>query len=266
MNKSIPHQSVITQDGSVKVDNPKPVIQQPDDIEKDFKVIDSPKTQPFATEQKNSSSGFSLVAGYSDSEEEDDELKSVFIPKPESSSATSHSTLFPIPQQLDVNDFQPLVEKPKEDITSEYESKVFQRKKRIDVVLMNTGKKKDDTPGDHENVTRGLGFSDNSSVKDKSKTYPGFEKGGVLFVKSDVLNPSTESSKNERREVENHAEPKDDALTEKLEDMYVNLVEKLGFLNSAHSAIPPTQTMVIQAEVRQQYIATQSLFDENSLL
>lgn len=214
------------------------------------KITNIPETKPRSTKEK-SISGFSLVAGYSDSEEEEnDEIKSVFIPKSEPTPQVSHSTLFPITQPVDVKDFQPKIEDTKEveeKSPPDFGVKAFQRKKRIGVALMNTAKKK--VEESKEPLRRGLGFTNDSDSTDKGSLYPGFAKGGVMFVKSDVLNPSL--PKNETNDRENSTEKVDETINQaKVEEMYSTLLEKLGFLNSAHSEIPPTQTMVIQAEVR----------------
>lgn len=193
----------------------------------------------------------SLVAGYSDSEdEENDEITTPVVLQPKPLLQGSHSTLFPITQPIDVKDFEQKVEEEKKDEEekiTEFDSKGFQRKKRIGVALINTAKKKDPV-GDDDEVKHGFGYSGDSINPEKGSMYPGFAKGGVMFVKSDVLNPTTNTQTEPDDRVK---ETKPETLLDKtkIEEMYSTLIEKLGFLNGAHPSVPPTQTMVIQAEV-----------------
>lgn len=212
------------------------------------KITNIEEDKTISLKEKKSISGFSLVAGYSDSEDEEGEqTRSVFKAIPEQlPPKVSHSTLFPITQPVDVKDFEPKAEEKKNEIEeklSDFGSKAFQRKKRIGVALMNTVKIKDD---DLDNARRGFGFEKQSSSNNKSSFYASFEKGGVMFVKSGLLNPASQNGEDER---ENESEKEDFADKIKVEELYSTLIEKLGFLNAAHPEIPPTQSMVIQAEV-----------------
>lgn len=217
------------------------------------KITNIPEVKHQSSKEKKSISGFSLVAGYSDSEEEENnEMKTVFAPKQEPLPKVAHSTLFPITQPVDLKDFQPKVEEKKdeEEEISDFGSKAFQRKKRIGVALINTAKKKEPVVDDNEDSRQGFGFKNDSVALEKNSLYPGFNKGGVMFVKSDVLNPSTPNS-NENSQSNNVEEVKGNEIEKlKVEEMYSTLLEKLVFLNSGHPVVPPTQTMVIQAEVR----------------
>lgn len=223
------------------------------------KITNIPESIPQKSKEKKNIAGFSLVAGYSDSEEEESsEIKTIFAPKPEPLPKVSHSTLFPITQPVDVKDFQPVIEEQKEEDetkTVEIDTKAFQRKRRIGVALINTPKKKENDGDNAEDVRRGFGFKNDSGAASKGSVYAGFQKGGVMFVKSDVLNPPLPPS-NTNEVVEPEEDPADKA---KVEEMYSTLVEKLGFLNSGHPLIPPTQTMVIQAEVRFNIIKNQTI-------
>lgn len=212
------------------------------------KITHIPEIKLPKSKEKKNTAGFSLVAGYSDSEEEDStEIKTIFTPEPVPVPKVSHSTLFPITQPVDVKDFQSVVEEKKEEEEKtivEIDSKAFQRKKRIGVALINTPKKKENDVDDTEDARRGFGFKNDSVTVNKSSAYQVFEKGGVMFVKSDVLNPPLPPTN-----IIDVIEPEENAGNTKVEEMYSTLVEKLGFLNSGHPIIPPTQTMVIQAEV-----------------
>ncbi|XP_008199606.1 formin-binding protein 4 [Tribolium castaneum] len=187
-------------------------------------------------------SGFSLVAGYSDSDEEQEESNhkpNFLIGPPPQENKVSHSTLFPATKPIDVKDF---AESPK--IIGEgdegFDSKAFQRKRRIGVALINTGKK---TVIDDDNERKGLGFSnDSNSGENSSSPYPGFKSGGVMFVKADVLNPTSTEEKAE-----------DCSL---IEETYTTLKEKLGFLSEGREEVSPVQVMLIQVETL--YIALKS--------
>ncbi|XP_023012734.2 uncharacterized protein [Leptinotarsa decemlineata] len=214
-------------------------------------VVENPKLEAevMKKEKKKDISGFSLVAGYSDSEEENEEIKSVFLPKSEPP-PVSHSTLFPITEPIDVKDFieEPKVEPEKQQISNgeEFHSKAFQRKRRIGVALVNTTKKKED-PIDEER--KGLGFDKEASSSPKSDVvYPGFKKGGVMFVKSDVLNPDI--PKDKETDCDKVEKVEEEVINKgEVEQMYSTLNEKLVFLNGGRPSISPVQTMVIQAEM-----------------
>lgn len=217
------------------------------------KIADIPKNEPVIQLQDKSKKdivGFSLIAGYSDSEEENEEIKTVFSTKSEPlPPQTSHSTLFPITQPVNVTDFiQPKVEESKPESINDFDTKSFQRKKRIGVALVNTGKKKE-TIINEDNERRGFGFISNSEVKPVQKTnlYPGFAKGGVMFVKSDILNPSL--PKSEESSCDSSKKAVGDVNRQEIIDLHHLLVEKLKFLNEGRPEVSPTQIMVIQAQV-----------------
>ncbi|VEN39208.1 unnamed protein product [Callosobruchus maculatus] len=203
------------------------------------------------TKKKDISDSLKLVAGYSDSEEEEEPHESVVASKATFTKPESHSTLFPITEPINIKDFaSPKTEtEEKAPIQAEFiDAKLFQRKKRIGVALVNTGKKKEDiVEGDGER--KGLGFSTSESqpLQPSSNIYPGFAKGGVMFVKSDVLQPSnTPESAADKIEKNNE----EDVVNKKLvKDMYQTLQEKLGFLNVGAGAVSPVYTMIIQSEI-----------------
>ncbi|XP_044258184.1 formin-binding protein 4-like [Tribolium madens] len=185
-------------------------------------------------------SGFSLVAGYSDSDEEQDESSrpNFLIGPPPQEKKISHSTLFPATKPIDVKDF---AESPKGTEGDEgFDSKAFQRKRRIGVALINAGKK---AVIDDDNERKGLGFSNDSNSGDNSSSpYTGFKSGGVMFVKADVLNPTSIEEKPE------------DVVP--IEETYTTLKEKLGFLSEGREEVSPVQAMLIQLETL--YIALKS--------
>ncbi|XP_057652936.1 uncharacterized protein LOC130891882 isoform X3 [Diorhabda carinulata] len=191
--------------------------------------------------------GPSLVASYcSDSEEENDEIKKIFPNNPEPVQV-SHSTLFPITKPINVKDFvQPHPDlntdrTPDVDKTEIFDAKLFKRKKKIAVPFVGPVKK-DNQDGESR---KGLGYDkeNKSTEKNSNGMYLGFRKGGVEFVKSDVLNPPVNN-------VEENSVNKsqDDKETEEIENMYSILKDKLLFLNEGRPTLSSVQSMVIQAE------------------
>lgn len=173
-------------------------------------------------------------------------MKTIF-PLPQSQpveNKVSHSTLFPITKPIDVKDFMEHQEqeKVKEETTQKadfVDVKAFQRKRRIGIDLVNNSKKpKEDNEEGLER--KGFGFSSEGA---KTNTYPGFQKGGVLFVKSDVLNPASEEVKRDE------SDETGGKTRKQVEDLYTTLKEKLGFLSEGRSEVSPVQVMIIQAEV-----------------
>ncbi|XP_050312723.1 formin-binding protein 4-like [Anthonomus grandis grandis] len=191
-------------------------------------------------------SGFSLVAGYNSESEPSDsegptEPKHNLFPIPPTTTETAHvSTLFPITQPINVKDFispEPSApEPPKEPDgpaaeNNEFDNKAFQRKRRIGISLVNNSIKRSK---EEENPTVELGST-------RGPVYPGFQKGGVLFVKSDPEEPSL-VHKNDVQEQEVKVNQKE------TEDDYNILREKLLFLGEGREAVLPVQVMLIQAE------------------
>ncbi|XP_056634589.1 formin-binding protein 4-like isoform X1 [Diorhabda sublineata] len=191
--------------------------------------------------------GPSLVASYcSDSEEENDEIKKIFPNNPEPVQV-SHSTLFPITKPINVKDFVQSHPDLNTDRTSDvdkteiFDAKLFKRKKKIAVPFVGPVKK-DNQDGESR---KGLGYDkeNKSTEKNSNGMYLGFRKGGVEFVKSDVLNPPVNN-------VEENSVNKsqDDKETEEIENMYSILKDKLLFLNEGRPTLSSVQSMVIQAE------------------
>lgn len=209
---------------------------------------------------KEISSGYNSDS--SDSElEPEKSLKSLFPvgpPPPENITETSHSTLFPITKPIDIKDFIK-TESPTND-SSELakptsspnndiiDTKVFQRKRRIGVSLVNQVKRPKETP-ENEEFT-GLGFKKDSQLQEETKEvkpetpYTGFQKGGVMFVKSDVLNPAKEEVQEEKSVKE-----ESNFNAQETEADYTVLKEKLLFLGEGRDPVLPVQAMLIQAEV-----------------
>ncbi|CAH1999671.1 unnamed protein product [Acanthoscelides obtectus] len=223
-----------------KSDNKKPK-PLPKPVVKEGVTEKSTKNVPERT-------GLKLVAGYSDSEEDEPPespiVKTTAFVQPE-----SHSTLFPITKPIDIKDFaQPKTETEEKapDQDDFIDAKAFQRKRRIGVALVNTAKKKEDVV-DGDSERKGLGFSTNESQppQQNSNVYPGFAKGGVMFVRSDVLQPAeTVDDKIDKKEDEEKLVNK-----KEIEDMYQTLKEKLAFLNVDSDVVSPVLTIIIQAEI-----------------
>ncbi|CAH0558740.1 unnamed protein product [Brassicogethes aeneus] len=200
--------------------------------------------------KENPIGGFSLVAGYSDSEDdENEEVKSIFpIQQPIIESKVSHSTLFPITKPIDVKDFlnTPHVEeKPEQETKAENElvdTKAFQRKRRIGISLVNNIKKPKEENEEDEGEKKGFGSSANEK---KESVYAGFKKGGVMFVKSDDLPGSKlEITKTQ----ENPKEKNSESDQKHVVNLYNVLKGKLTFLNEGRPEVSPVQIMLIQAE------------------
>lgn len=162
------------------------------------------------------------------------------LPPKQVENTQPRSTLFPIPEPIDIKQFAE-TDKEKKKFNIEEESiidtKAFQRKRKIDFELVNTNKKPLLPP--QENVERaGFGFKSQSTVE-----YPGFKSGGVMFVKSDTLNPSVPN--------ENHQnfDNSKKSISKSFEEMRLTLTEKLNFLSEVHKPVPPVQVMLIQIDV-----------------
>lgn len=202
----------------------------------------------------------SLVAGYhsSDSEAEDEQHASSSKFNILSHSAPnvekSHSTLFPITEPINVNDFISTNIEPEKETdvlgvdTNTFDSKAFQRKRRIGVSLVNNSKKvKTDTevPCIEHNKIEPQGLKSTSCENNLDTVkYPGFQKGGVMFLKGDTVNPIEEkvNTDNQLKEDDNNLD------RDKTVSNYNILKEKLKFLCEGRSPILPVQAMLIQAE------------------
>ncbi|XP_066150677.1 formin-binding protein 4-like [Euwallacea fornicatus] len=202
-------------------------------------------------------STFSLVAGYNSESSggESDEEKPIF-PAPPPLPETAHSTLFPITKPIDVKDFISPDSEANDNAnlpegnaqSTEFDSKAFQRKRRIGISLVNTLKR----PKWEETESTSLSFkTDNTNNQEimmqelsTAKAYPGFQKGGVMFVKADVLVPAPVEG--ERKIVQSDEEGQVDKR--ETEGDYTVLKEKLLFLGEGREPVLPVQAMLIQAE------------------
>lgn len=191
-------------------------------------------------ENKKEISGFKLVAGYSSDEEEDDkesksELDTVKIEnKP-------CSTLFPIQERATLEQLKVLEEKTSPLVvqSESIDTKVFQRKRKIDIDVVNAQNKPKQTKINEPNEQVGVGYK-SSSYTD----YLGFKSGGVMFVKNEEI-PSKDKEEKSIEDV-----TKENKLSSvEFDETKTTLCEKLTFLSEGHSAVSPVQTMMIQVEV-----------------
>ncbi|KAF5289463.1 hypothetical protein FQR65_LT11836 [Abscondita terminalis] len=193
-------------------------------------------------ENKKNISGFSLVAGYGDSEDEDEELK--VVEKSPNQNRVAVSTLFPTPTPIDVNQFLESGKPPEQQ--EEIDTKAFHRKRRIGIDF-NVEKPKTDA-NDLEVERQGLGFKceNGDGLQSKSKVnYPGFKSAGVMFVKSDVLNSDDGVDKKESVETSNETNAN---TMKKIEEIHKMLNEKLTFLSEGRDPVSPVQVIIIQME------------------
>uniref|UniRef100_A0A1Y1LTC9 WW domain-containing protein n=2 Tax=Photinus pyralis TaxID=7054 RepID=A0A1Y1LTC9_PHOPY len=197
------------------------------------------------SQHKVKSEGFSLVAGYGESDDEDEATRktSDASSPPATEIDSGCSTLFSTLKPIDVKQF---LESKKETETEPIETKVFHRKRRIGIDFNLDKSKTDTSPAEGER--QGLGFkseTDNkSSAQDKTKiNYPGFQSGGLIFVKSDVLNPVNEVEERETESDVNKAE-----TLKKIEETHKTLNEKLTFLSEGRDPVSPVQIIIIQME------------------
>lgn len=175
-------------------------------------------------ETKKEISGFRLVAGYSSDEDEngsEDELDE----KP-------RSTLFPIQESVNLEQLKtlepPIIEKDPID------TKIFQRKRKIDIDVVNA-----------QNKPKLLKTNETDEQKPISYTdYLGFKSGGVMFAKGEK-SPQTKESNHETQNESSNG--KHNFL--EFEEDKTTLSEKLSFLSEGHPTVSPVQTMLIQVEV-----------------
>ncbi|KAL3279031.1 hypothetical protein HHI36_016546 [Cryptolaemus montrouzieri] len=227
-------------------------LDQPDTISIPKKKEDTiPISQP-----KTSLSGFSLVAGYdsnSEEEEEESETENIMsaaqqIDQPLSDQKTvSHSTLFPIVEPPNVNDFIEKVEtevKPETKVIENiFDTKNFQRKRRLGVTFIPTQRNTLTPPSPNlEGERKGFGFNsnntnDNATTTSSKSFYSNFTKGGVEFTQSSV-------QKNENA----NQDEQEDADMKQIEGSYEILHEKLAFLCEGNKDVMPVQIILIQIE------------------
>lgn len=240
----------------------------PPDVKKlvETKDIDSIKDinqKHNSKKEKKDVTGFSLLAGYGDSEEEDDDAKSTAVQPIENKEL--HSTLFPISKPIDIAQFNEA--EPEAEGLKIQNSRAFQRKRRIGIEFAmkkvnlesNVFPKLDILDTDRQ----GLGFkSDQENGQEISKCdtktdYLGFKSGGVMFVKSDAASPVVEPEQKDEIIQENTDESKNEIM-KKIEHTHKTLNEKLTFLSEGREPASPVQVMVIQMEVRFIYLLISS--------
>lgn len=179
-------------------------------------------------EPKKEISGFKLVAGYSSDEDEssEEEVETNDAPR---------SILFPIQEKVDLKDLE--VKEATVVESEPIDTKVFQRKRKIDIEIVNA-----------QNKPKSFKMNDADEVNCKANNYTdylGFKSGGIMFGKSEASPPqSKENAVDEEKE-----ETKDRVNTVELEENKRTLSEKLAFLSEGHAAVSPVQTMLIQVEV-----------------
>lgn len=194
------------------------------------KALDEP-----TAETKREISGFKLVAGYS-SDEDEGASENESEDKP-------HSTLFPIQENVTLEQLKTL-ETPVVLETDPIDTKVFQRKRKIDIDVVNAQNK----PKLLKTIE--IDENTNSSYKPNSYTnYLGFKSGGVMFGKTET----TEQTTNERAAEKTKEDSGEKLIFLEFEDAKMTLSEKLAFLSEGHPAVSPVQTMLIQAEVSKKH-------------
>lgn len=187
-----------------------------------------------SSEGKREISGFKLVAGYSSDEESEDEIAERANEKPELAPAA----LFPIKEERSCEQLK--VEKPTllSAENTQIDSKAFQRKRKIDIDIVNAQNKPKEAKVSDASEQQALDFKPSTT-----SDYLGFKSGGVMFVKSETLNLS--NSETSSAESVN----KEQKVSLELEETRTTLSEKLSFLSEGHASVSPVQTMLIQVEV-----------------
>ncbi|KAF2879202.1 hypothetical protein ILUMI_26957 [Ignelater luminosus] len=221
---------------------------------KDITSIKDISQKNNSKKEKKDVTGFSLLAGYGDSEEEDDDAKSSAL-QPNENKELHSSTLFPISKPIDVAQFNET--EPEVEGLKIQNSRAFQRKRRIGIEFATNKVNLDSNVYPKLDVLetdrQGLGFkSDQENGQETSKCdtktdYLGFKSGGVMFVKSDVASPSIEPEQKEETIQENTDESKNEIM-KKIEHTRKTLNEKLTFLSEGREPASPVQVMVIQLE------------------
>lgn len=184
-------------------------------------------------------SKLSLVAGYGDDSEEEQETNqsNTNITK----EIAMKSTLFPI---MDYHN-----EERTTFTQDNIDMKAFKRKKRIGIDLVLPHKHKIEDSSNTQESKFG------SDLKSSHVEYPGFKSGGVLFAKSDSSEnvKQTDNIENEtacdRLVIDGYE--RDDKSFMEIKEIQQNLIEKLTFLSEGCTPALPVQIMIIQIEVRQ---------------
>lgn len=206
------------------------------------KMLDT--TAPKVENKNKEISGFKLVAGYSSDEGEDEDNNS------ESEFETSKieekpcSTLFPIQERASLEQLKALEETIPVVENETIDTKLFQRKRKIDIDVVNAqNKPKPIKTLDSERHT-GFGYKFSSYTD-----LLGFKSGGIMFAKNEES--SSPKTKESASVEESKVVSKESKInTDEIEETKTTLCEKLAFLSEGHPTVSPVQTMMIQVEVR----------------
>lgn len=176
----------------------------------------------------------SLVAGYGDDSDPEDpepeQPKSLFpIPEPQNDIIQTDSTLFPATKPIDISQFAP-PEIEKNEESESVDTKIFKRKKRIafDVLPAKVEKK---LKTDENEERLGFGFKPEENSNSNDIKYINFKKGGVAFVKSEVLEPTNNDASEDMQRVQEI------------------IKEKVLFLCEGKGEVSAVQIMSVQLQV-----------------
>ncbi|XP_018335064.1 formin-binding protein 4 isoform X2 [Agrilus planipennis] len=207
------------------------------------KPEDNQNTHCVDVQMKTVAGGFSLVAGYGNSDE-DDEVGETTTPK-----------------DANLTDFKQFIEKERKDqqkFQMNTESILHQRKKRINLEYTTTKKNTPILTGNNEYA--GLGYNDsNKNFCCIKKKYMGFKSGGILFVSSDISADSNLEKGGENisiNEEENKCKWK---MLQDIEETSQALSEKLRFLSEGREPTSAVQTLFIQMETLNAALKANSL-------
>lgn len=141
--------------------------------------------------------------------------------------------MFPIQERATLEQLKELEEENTVPAVIENEpldTKIFQRKRKIDIDVVNAQNKPKEIKISNTDEQSGFGFKTNSIYTD----YLGFKSGGVMFGKNEEK--TVTEDENSKQNVE-------------FEETKNTLCEKLAFLSEGHTPVSPVQTMMIQIEV-----------------
>lgn len=203
-------------------------------------------------EKNEPTPSLSLVAGYGDDSENEDDHETnqkLTFPIPDNADnpvITTESTLFPITKPIDINQFtvpeeEKIIVKESAAVES-VDSKLFKRKKRIGIafdLLPSKPEKRTKGNEDLDEERIGFGFKTENELNSTENKYGNFKKGGITFIKADVLQPSVENVKSDDSEV----------TKEDLTKIKEVVTEKVSFLCEGKCDVSAVQTMMIQLQV-----------------
>ncbi|GJQ74386.1 hypothetical protein Trydic_g21260 [Trypoxylus dichotomus] len=211
-------------------------------------IPESVKRLVHDTNEKKDVTGFSLVAGYGNSDDESEQeeeqpLQKILFPIQNSNPIVS---LFPIIHPTGASPSRD-EESPEKSVTPPPEEnvdlKAFQRKRRIGVSLVNVQKRPPQPPElDNDAVeSERPGFGFKGGTVTTTKEYPGFKSGGIMFAKPEE---SVQTVDNE----DEYVKSSDERLLKDIEEFHDTLGEKLKFLCEGHNPALPVQVMIIQMD------------------